>query len=495
MHNSQDLQNVLSLRQTLIEGDETRLKQQRSAGKMTARERIATLVDEGSFVELFALMRTGDDGAGVITGYGTIKDRPVYVAAQDFTVHGGAMGQAQSRKLVKMLDMAKTTGAPIVFLCDSAGVRLDEGAQAMGAYAEVYQKMARLSGVCPILSVVLGPCVGGAALISQLSDLCVMAGDVGELMMFGPQVLAAMNGSTKTAKELGGAEFMMAQGGIAYAAKNEAEALQMADKLLTLLPSSNAESAPIEEGDDLNRLLPSLDPAQSETIATSILDMGSAIELYAGYEPCIRTYIGRLGGRTAALVATDPTKNDGLLTAKAMMKAARFVRFMDCYSIPVVSLVNTKGVAVTDVNEQVALMKAQSQLLYAYAEATTAKLCVVTGDAIGQSYIAMGGLANADVSYAWPTATLSALTPEAAVAVLYRDKVLEDKELSVEQARAKYADEYVSEVASALCAAKQGMIDDIIEPAQTRMLLIAAVEMLLSKRDSNPPKKHGNLPL
>lgn len=495
MHNSQDLQQVLTLRQNLVGGDEKRLKQQRDAGKLTARERVEKLVDAGSFVELFAMVSQGEEAAGVITGYATVQDRPVYLFAQDFTIHGGAMGKLQAQKIVKLLDMAQKTGAPVLALCDSAGVRIDEGAEAMNAYSEIYQKMARMSGVCPMVSVVLGPCIGGAALLAQLADVSVMAKKVGQMMVFGPQVLCAMNGMNVSAEAAGGAEMMAAQGGCALVAETEDDAMRLAVRVLSLLPASNAEDADIVETDDMNRVLPAVDPDDVDALLASVLDAGSCTELYAAYEKSIRVALGRMGGRTVGVVATDKRENDGKLTAGALSKAARFVRFMDCYNIPVVSFINTDGVSVKDIKAQSWLMISQSQLLYAYAEATVPKLAVVTGDAIGQAYVAMGGKASTDVTYAWPSAVISALTPEAAVAVLYADQVKADKELTVEQAREKYAREYVENVAGAINAAKAGMVDDVIDPAQTRQLLIAAIEMLISKRDSNPPKKHGNLPL
>lgn len=494
MHNSQDLQQVLELRKAILGGDEKRLKEQRDAGKMTARERIQKIADAGSFVELFALVSEKDEGAGVITGYATIQERPVYLFAQDFTVHGGAMGRSQAQKIVKLLDMAQKTGAPVLALCDSAGVRIDEGAAAMNAYSEIYQKMARMSGVCPMIAVVLGPCIGGAALIAQLCDVSIMAKDVGRMMVFGPQVLAAMNGKDVKPELLGGADVMAAQGGCALVAENEESAMALALKVLSLLPSCNIEDAEIIDTDDMNRLLPAINPSDVDGLFAAVTDGGSVLELYADYEPCTRVAMARMGGRTVGLVATAPGKTEGKLTAGSLSKAARFVRLMDCYNIPVVSFLNTQGVYVTDLNAQSWLMISQSQLLYAYAEATVPKVCVVTGDAIGQAYVAMGGKANADVTYAWPSAVISALTPEAAVAVLYGDEVKAAKE-NVEEARIKFADEYIRDVAGAVNAAKAGVVDDVIDPAQTRAMLISALEMLASKRDSGLPKKHGNLPL
>ena len=490
MYNSQDLQKVLELREAILGGNEKRLKQQRDAGKLTARERIAKIADDGSFVELFALVSQNQEGAGVVTGYATIENRPVYIFAQDFTVRGGAMGKAQAEKIVKLLDMALKTGAPVLALMDSAGVRIDEGAQAMNAYSEIYHKLARMSGVCPIVSVVLGPCIGGAALLTQLADVNIVADKVGELMVFGPQVMAAMNGLAVKPEELGGAKVAAGMGACALTAATEEEALAKAKQVLDLLPSSNLEDCDIVDTDDMSRMIPEVDAGDASALIAALADNGTALELYADYEPGVKVALARMGGRTVAVVAAN-----GKLTAGAMQKAARFVRFADCYAIPVVSLLNTDGVYVKNVQEQGWLFKAQSQLLYAYAEATTAKLAVVTGNAIGQAYVAMGGKANADVTYAWPGAVISALVPEAAVAVLYADQVKADKELSVEDARAKYAAQYVDDVAGAVNAAKAGMVDDIIEPAKTRAMLISAMEMLASKRDSNPPKKHGNLPM
>jgi len=490
MHNSQDLQKVLKLRETILAGSEKRLKEQRDAGKLTARERVEKLADAGSFVELFALVSQNEEGAGVITGYATIDQRPVYIFAQDFTVRGGAMGKAQAAKIVKLLDMALKTGAPVVALMDSAGVRIDEGAAAMSAYSEIYHKLARMSGVCPIITVVLGPAIGGAALITQLADVSIVAEKVGQVMVFGPQVMAAMNGKAVKAEEFGGAKVAAEQGACALTAETEEEALAKARKILDLLPSSNLEDSEIVDTDDMNRLLPAIDPADADALVKAIADNGSVIELYEAYGKSVKTVLCRMGGRTVAIVAAT-----GKLCAACLQKAARFVRLADCFGIPVVSLLNTCGVEVSSVEGQGWLFKAQAQLLYAYAEATTAKLAVVTGDAIGQAYVAMGGKGNADVTYAWPTAVISALTPEAAVAVLYAEDVKADKELSVEAARAKYADKYIEEVAGAVNAAKAGMVDDIIDPATTRQMLISAVEMLASKRDSNPPKKHGNLPM
>ena len=490
MQKEQDLQKVLKLRDAILSGDETRLKQQKDLGKLTARDRIAKIADAGSFVELFALVSNKEEGAGVITGYITIDSRPVYLFAQDFTVHGGAMGVLQAKKIVKLLDMAQKNGAPVLALLDSAGVRINEGACAMSAYSEIYNKMAKLSGVCPMVAVVLGPCIGGAALISQLADVTIMAEKVGTLMVYGPQVMAALNHKPVNAETFGGAKVAAEMGSCALTASNEEEAFVQAKTLLSYLPSSNLEDTEIVDGDNMNRLLGDVNVSDVDALFAAYADNGVVMELYASYENSMRVALARMGGRTVGLVSAN-----GTLTAGAMQKAARFVRFMDCYNIPVVSFLNTNGVELNNASQQAWLLKAQSQLLYAFAEATTAKITLVTGDAIGQAYVAMGGLSNADMTYALPGAVISTLTPEAAVAVLYGKEVIADKNISVEDARAKYAAVYVDEVANAVNAATAGMIDDVIEPAQSRIMLISALEMLASKRDSNPPKKHGNIPM
>ena len=449
----QNLKQVLAKKQSILQGDAERIAKQRAAGKLTARERVAKLLDAGSFVETDALVSRNGDYAGVVTGSGTVQDRPVYVFAQDFTVHGGAMGQMQAQKIVKVLDLAQKTGAPVIALCDSAGVRIDEGAAAMNAYASV-----------------------------------------GQLMVYGPQVMSAISGKTVDAKAVGGAKTMAAQGGVALTAKDEDEAISLAVQVLDYLPGCNAEDAAIVDTDDMNRILPVLDAADAESQLAAMADGAAYVELFKDYGKEIRVALTRVGGRPVGLVVGNGKENDGVLTAQSASKAARFIRLCDCYSLPVVSLINSKGVAVPAVDEQAATIKATTQLLYAYAEATTAKVSIVTGNAIGQAYVAMGGKSNADVTYAWPGAVISALTPEAAVQVLYTDDLKADKKPAL-QSRAELEAKFAADVADGVAAAAAGMVDDVIDPAETRKYVIAALEMLSSKRESNPPKKHGNLPL
>lgn len=494
MVNRQDVADTTAKRLAILKGDEQRVANQLKAGKLLARERAEKLLDQGSFVELDTLVSAGAEGAGVVTGYGTVSERPVYLFSQDFTVHGGAMGEMQAKKILKVLELARKTGTPVVAMLDSAGIRLDEGAQGLNAYASVYAQMARMSGVCPMLALVLGPCVGAAAMMTQICDIAIMAGDVGALLIQGPQVLSAAFQKEYTLKSAGGADVMKKQGAVALVADNEEEAFTLAATLLDLLPGCNMEDAPIIDTDDMNRLLPETDWDDCFALLTQLMDNGTFVELYNDYGKALVVALGRMGGRTVGVVASNPKENEGRLTACASRKAARFVRMCDCYHLPVVSLINTAGVALVDVDKQQNLISASAQLLYAYAEATCTKLAVVTGNAIGQAFVAMGGKANADVTYAWPGAVISALSPDAAVAILNKKEINESTGNATEARRA-LSDAYKANVAGAINAAQSGMVDDVIDPSVTRQMLIASLEMLSSKRDATFPKKHGNLPL
>ena len=301
MANTQELKQSLARKAAILQGDAERIAKQHADGKLTARERVEKLLDEGSFVELDALVSKGQDYAGVVTGYGTVQDRPVYVFAQDFTVHGGAMGSMQAKKICKVLDLAQKTGAPVIAMCDSAGVRIDEGADAMNAYARIYARMARLSGVCPMIALVLGPVCGGAALIAQIADIAIEAADVGRLMVYGPQVVSAVTGKTVDAVQLGGADNMAKQGGVAMTAANEAEAIALTASLLDLLPGCNMEDAPIMDTDDLNRVLPEIDAGDSQALLEGMADDGVFQELYASWGTEIRVALAALYASATAI--------------------------------------------------------------------------------------------------------------------------------------------------------------------------------------------------
>ena len=493
MARTEDISQALARRQAILQGDAERIAAQRAAGKLTARERVAKLLDPGSFVELDTLLSAKEDYAGVVTGCGTVDARPVVIFAQDYTVHGGAMGVLQAQKVCKALDWALKTGSPVIALCDSAGVRVDEGAKAMNAYAAIYRKMALLSGVCPMIALILGPVIGGAALIAQVADIAIQAADVGRLMVYGPQVVSSLTGKTYDSERLGGAGAMAEQGGVALTAENESEALALAVKLFGLLPSSNAEDAPVQETEDLNRLLPEIDPADSESLLRGMADAEDYVELYPAWGREIRVALARMSGRTVGLVVSS-AENEGELAPDACAKAARFIRFCDCYGLPVVSLINSRGVQVPEPGSQARTMAACAQLLSAYAEATAPKVSVIVGNAIGQSYVAMAGKANADVTYAWPGAVISALTPEAAVQVLYADELRRDSAPAPES-RKRLEDAFAADVADGVHAAAEGMIDDVIDPAETRKYVLAALEFLGAKEEALPLRKHGNMPL
>lgn len=486
MSTLQDLNQVLSRKQDILE-NAAGVEKIKKSGKLTARERVNLLLDDGSFMEQAMLL----SDAGVVTGSGTVDGRPVYVVAQDFAVMDGAVGAKQAKKIVKVLELARKTGTPVVLMGDSNGARVGEGAAALEAYADIFAHMARLSGVVPMITLVLGPCVGAAAMMAELSDLVIVAKE-GALLCAGPQVLSATMGkNVMKATELGGADIAVENGAAHFACETEEEAVATARKLLGVLPANNLEDAPFSAEEDMNRALEGLSAgADGMDVIRAMADTGSVIEAGKGYTGAA-TAFGKLAGRTVAFVYTGK----GDTCDKRMGKIARFVRFADCYNIPVVSLIDSTGLELfKTVERQLSVVKAASKLVYAYSEATTVKVSVVIGNAIGATYVAMGGSANADVTYAWPGACISPLTGEAAIAIWGKDDINNSKGDAVE-ARKALAAKYEAEVADGVNAASCGLVDDVIDPADTRKMVIAALELMSSKRDSNPPKKHGNMPL
>ena len=486
MSTLQDLNQVLSLKQAILENAAGAEKQKKS-GKQTARERVAMLLDGGSFVEQAMLL----DDAGVVTGSGTVDGRAVYVVAQDFAVMDGAVGAKQAGKVVKVLELARKTGTPVVFMCDSNGARVGEGAAALEAYTDMFAHMARLSGVVPMITMVLGPCIGAAAMMAELSDFVLVA-KAGALLVAGPQVLCATMGKDVVKPEvLGGGQIAVENGAAHFAFDSEADAIAMTRKLLGVLPANNLEDAPFSVEEDMNRKVEGLEAgADGLAVITAIADNGSVIEVSKGYTGAV-TAFAKMAGRTVAFVYTGK----GDTCDKRMEKLARFVRFADCYNIPVVSLVDSTGLELfKTADRQMNVIKAASKLVYAYSEATTVKVTLVIGNAIGAAYVAMGGSANADVTYAWPGAVISPLTGEAAIQLWRKDEIKNSTGDAV-AARKELAAQYEAEVADGVNAACEGLVDDVIDPADTRKMVIAALELLSSKRDSNPPKKHGNMPL
>ena len=487
MSTLQDLNQVLSRKQEILDENAAGVEKQKKSGKLTARERVALLLDGGSFMEQNMLACD----AGVVTGSGTVDGRPVYVVAQDFAVMNGAVGAKQAKKIVKVLELARKTGTPVVAMCDSNGARVAEGAQALEAYADIFAHMARLSGVVPMVTMVLGPCVGAAAMMAQLSDIVVVA-KAGALLVAGPQVLSATMGKdVAKPEELGGGKIAVENGVAHFAFEKEEEAFAQVKTVLGMIPANNLEDAPFSVEEDMNRVVEGLAAgADGAEVIAKLADTGSVVEFGKGYTGAV-TALAKLAGRTVAFVYTGK----GDTCDKRMNKITRFVRFADCYNIPVVSLIDSTGFEIfKTVDRQMSVVKAASQLVYAYSEATTVKVSLVIGNAIGAMYVAMGGSANADATYAWPGAVISPMTGEAAIQIMWKDEIKNSKGDAV-AARAELAAKYEAEVADGVVAAAQGLVDDVIDPADSRKMVIAALEMLSSKRDSNPPKKHGNMPL
>ena len=470
-------------------GGEDRVAKQHEAGKLTARERVNKLFDEGSFVETGVFTAAKEGASSVITGYGTVEDRPVFVYAQDFTVKGGAMGEGAAKKIVELLKLAGKTGAPVVAMADSAGADLTEGAKALNAYARIMKETAALSGVVPQISLILGPCAGGAAFVPELTDVVIAVEKIGQMFVTGPQVVSARTGRNVTAEDLGGAKKLVASGAAQIAVASEDEAFAMARRVLSFLPDNNQEDAQLVSADDLNRQLDIDTYYDAHDIVARIADFNDYVELTRDFAPNMVTALARLGGRSVGIVANNPAEHNGVLCASACKKAARFIRLCDCFNIPVVTLVNTPGQNTVDEEKNAAAVSAAAQLIFAYAEAVVPKVSVLCGQAVGAAYSAMGSKAvGADAVYAWPKAYIAPINAEAAVRILEKEEIRAGKPVA-ELAK------FYEENNGALAAAEEGLCDDVIEPAATRQMIAAALEMLMGKREVALPRKHGNLPL
>lgn len=477
------MSELKDLKQAMLgAGGEQSVAEQHKAGKQTARERVTALLDPESFVEV------GMFASGVVTGFGTVEDRPVYVYAQEYAKDFGAMDAAQADKIVRIMDLAVKTGAPVVALLDSAGADLTKGVSALDAYARIMAKTAQISGVVPQISVIAGPCAGGATAIPAMGDF-VVAANTAEMFVTGPQVVSARTGKDISAKELGGAETLDANGLAHLCAASEAEAFAQVRRLIALLPANNEEDAPMLMQDDLNRQLDIDSYYDAHDLLARVADFGDYLELQKGYAKSMIVALGRLGGRSVGFLANNPAQEDGALNDQACQKAARFVRMCDCFNIPVISFVNTAGQGTVTACENAKAIKGSAQLIGAYAEASVPKVSVICGQAIGSAYAAMGsrGL-GADMVLAWPKAVIAPMDADAAVYVLQRDAIKDGQD--VEELKAAYQKDN-----DGFAAAKAGLVDDVIEPAATRQMVAAALEMLLGKREVALPKKHANLPL
>ncbi len=491
MNVERNLPVVRERKLAILKGDHELCDQQKKAGKLIARERIGLLLDAASFVELDVL----NSEAGVVTGYGLINGNPVYVYAQDFTVKGGSVGAAHARKVCKLMDLAEKTGAPVIAILDTAGARLDEGIDAMNAYALMAGKANALSGVVPQIALVLGPCGGIASAIAGMSDLAVMSKN-GALFVNGPMVVSAVAGKEVDMETMAGPCASMKSGMAHLTAESDEEAIAMARKLVAMLPANNMSDAEDYSADDINRELNDLNHIEAledvRDLLTRVADMNEIIELGAEFAPSMVTAIAKIGGTTVGFVANQASRDEGRLTVYGCKKAARFINFCDCFSIPVVTVVDSLGMKVTAA-PQGELARAGAQLMFAYAEATAPRVALVVGNAIGMAYAALASRTAADVVYAWPGACISAVSPKIAAQLNYADEMKDAADPFAK--RAELEARYVEDVADGVNAAKQGYVDDVIEPGQTRQMIAAALEMLSGKRDSKPAKKHGNMPL
>jgi len=510
---------IQRLRQTRAEsrlgGGPERIEAQHTRGRLTARERIDLLLDKGSFreVDAFVVHRTTDFGLdkqkilgdSVVTGWGTIEGRLTYIFSQDFTVFGGSLGEAHAEKICKIMDMAMKNGAPIIGLNDSGGARIQEGVVSLGGYADIFLRNTLASGVIPQISVIMGPCAGGAVYSPALTDFIIMVRNSSYMFVTGPEVVKTVTHEEVSFEELGGADVHSEVSGVCHmAADSEADALYLIRKLLGFLPQNNMEDPPFKSnGDDPLRMEDALDtiipddpgkPYDIKEVIHPIVDDGQFFEIHEAYAQNIVVGFARLGGHSIGIVANQPAVLAGVLDIKSSEKAARFVRFCDSFNIPIITFVDVPGFLPGTAQEHGGIIRAGSKLLYAYCEATVPKLTLVTRKAYGGAYDVMSSKhIRGDVNLAWPTAEIAVMGPDGAVNIIFRkelsqaDDPVQRKSELVAEYREKFANPYI--------AANRGYIDDVIEPRETRQRLINALEMLSNKRDTNPPKKHGCIPL
>ena len=496
-------------------GGPARVEKQHEAGKMTARERVEFLLDDGTFEEFdklvehrsqdFGLEKQKYPGDGVVTGHGLIDGRKVFVFAQDFTVFGGSLSETHAEKICKVMDLAMKVGAPIIGLNDSGGARIQEGVVSLGGYADIFLRNTLASGVIPQISCIMGPCAGGAVYSPAITDFNIMVKDTSYMFITGPDVIKTVTHEDVTKEELGGAATHNSKSGVAhFAADSDEHALRMVRELLSFIPSNNLDDpprlAPTDSPDradpKLNSIVPeaSNQPYDIREVIDSIVDDGYFFEVHRDYAPNIVVGFGRLDGKPVGIVANQPAYLAGVLDIDSSIKGARFVRFCDCFNIPIVTFEDVPGFLPGISQEHGGIIKHGAKLLYAYAEATVPKVTVITRKAYGGAYCVMGSKhIRTDINFAWPSAEIAVMGPEGAVDILYRRELAEASDKA--SARRSRVNELEEKFASPYVAAERGFIDEVIEPAQTRSKLIRALSLLENKRDQNPPKKHGNIPL
>ena len=496
-------------------GGPQRLERQHKEGKMTARERIDLLLDEGTFEETdklvthrctdFGMEEQKFYGDGFITGYGKIEGRTVFVFAQDFTVFGGSLSEANAGKIVKIMDMAAKVGAPVIGLNDSGGARIQEGVMSLAGYADIFLRNTLYSGVVPQISAIMGPCAGGAVYSPAITDFVFMVEKTSYMFITGPDVIRTVTHEEVTKEQLGGAQTHNEISGVAhFMAHDDAECLSAIRELLSFVPSNNLEDPPRRAcTDPLDRAdaeLDSIVPAESnqpydiKDVIHRVADDGYFFEVQEHYARNMVIGFARLGGRPVGIVANQPAFLAGTLDINASVKGARFVRFCDCFNIPLITFEDVPGFLPGTTQEYGGIIRHGAKLLYAFAEATVPKITVITRKAYGGAYCVMASKhIRADVNYAWPTAEIAVMGPEGAVDIVYK-RDLESAEDRVEM-RAKKIEEFRDRFANPYIAAERGFLDAVIQPRETRAKLIQALGMLETKRDKNPPKKHGNIPL
>ncbi len=498
----------------LGEGQE-RLDKQHQAGKMTARERLALLMDEGTFTELdrFVTHRCHDfgmggrlvPGDGVVTGFGRINGRLTCAFSQDFTVFGGSLGEAYAQKVCKVMDLAQKNGAPMIGLNDSGGARIQEGVMSLAGYADIFLRNVLVSGVIPQISAIMGPCAGGAVYSPAMTDFILMVKNTSSLFVTGPDVIRAVTHEEVTKEELGGALTHSTKSGVShFAADSEEECLLLIRELLAYMPQNNLEDAPLGPTDDdplreakeLDTLIP-LNPNQPydmRDVIRPVLDHGVLLEVQEHYAQNIVVGFGRVGGRSVGIVANQPMVLAGVLDIDASVKAARFVRFCDCFNIPILTFVDVPGFLPGVDQELGGIIRQGSKLLYAFCEATVPKITLITRKAYGGAYDVMSSKhIRGDMNFAYPWAEIAVMGPEGAVNIIFRKELAGAADAGVE--RARLADEYRERFANPYSAAGLGYVDEVILPRRTRQKIFTALEMLKDKRDTNPQKKHGNIPL
>ncbi len=507
--------DLLRERSSIAEGGggPDRVAKQKASGKLTARERIDFFLDDGSFQELdkFVVHRSTDfgleeqryPGDGVVTGHGLVDGRVVFIFAQDFTIFGGSLSETHAQKICKVMDMAMKTGAPVVGLNDSGGARIQEGVVSLAGYADIFLRNTLASGVVPQISCILGPCAGGAVYSPAITDFNVMVKDTSYMFITGPDVIKTVTHEDVTKNDLGGAMTHNTRSGVAhFAADSDEHALQITRELLSFIPSNNLDdppfvptSDPVDRADEsVNSMVPeaATQPYDIRDILRNVVDDNYFFEIQELYAQNIVVGFARLGGRSVGIVANQPAFLAGVLDIDASVKAARFVRFCDCFNIPLITFEDVPGFLPGVTQEHQGIIRHGAKLLYAFAEATVPKITVITRKAYGGAYCVMASKhIRTDINFAFPTAEIAVMGAEGAAGVLYRREIAENDEAyrtaKIAEFQEKFANPYI--------AAERGYIDEVIEPRFTRPKLIRALELLKNKRDTNPPKKHGNIPL